>query len=74
MLAARAETTTEMSSTALALAMPETVPQRDLLVGAVFGIVLVTVLVQGTTAGLVVRWAGIPSGSRRSPPPDLNLG
>ena len=56
-------------ATALALAIPETVPERDVLVGAVFGIVLVTILVQGTTAGLVVRWAGIPAGPRGSPPP-----
>jgi CPA1 family monovalent cation:H+ antiporter len=45
---------------ALALAVPLSLPNRDLLVGAVYGIVLVTLLVQGTTAGLVVRRAGIP--------------
>ena len=44
---------------ALALALPPTVPNRDLLTGAVFGIVLVTLLVQGTTAGLVVRRSGV---------------
>ena len=44
---------------ALALALPPTIPDRDLLTGAVFGIVLVTLLVQGTTAGLVVRRSGV---------------
>lgn len=44
---------------ALALALPPTIPNRDLLTGAVFGIVLVTLLVQGTTAGLVVRRSGV---------------
>ncbi|MEO8228828.1 MAG: cation:proton antiporter [Chloroflexota bacterium] len=40
---------------AAALALPVDVPQRDLLQGVTFGIVLFTLLVQGTTAGLVVR-------------------
>ncbi len=44
---------------ALALALPETLPERDLLTGAVFGVVLITLLVQGTTAGWVVRRAGV---------------
>ena len=44
---------------ALALALPRDLPQRDLLVGAVFGIVLITLLVQGTTAGWVVRRSGV---------------
>ncbi len=45
---------------ALALALPFDLPNRDLLAGAVFGIVLVTLLVQGPTAGWVVRRAGVP--------------
>jgi len=45
-------------------------PQRDLLTGAVYGIVLVTLLVQGTTAGWVVRRSGIPI----SPPDDAEAG
>jgi CPA1 family monovalent cation:H+ antiporter len=44
---------------ALALALPESLPDRDLLTGAVFGVVLITLLVQGTTAGWVVRRAGV---------------
>ena len=55
---------------ALALALPVDLPQRDLLTGAVYGIVLVTLLVQGTTAGWVVRRSGIPI----SPPDDAEAG
>ena len=42
---------------ALALSLPDGVPDRELLQGTIFGIVLFTVLVQGTTAERVVRWA-----------------
>lgn len=42
---------------ALALSLPDNVPDRQLLQGTIFGIVLFTVLVQGTTAERVVRWA-----------------
>jgi CPA1 family monovalent cation:H+ antiporter len=51
---------------ALALALPTSLPDRDLLTGAVYGIVLVTLLVQGTTAGWVVRRSGVPT----TPPGD----
>ncbi len=44
---------------ALALALPIGLPNRDLLTGAVYGVVLITLLIQGTTAGLVVRRSGI---------------
>ena len=44
---------------ALALALPTSLPDRDLLTGAVFGVVLITLLVQGTTAGYVVRRSGV---------------
>jgi CPA1 family monovalent cation:H+ antiporter len=44
---------------ALALALPNSLPDRDLLQGAVYGVVLVTLLVQGTTAGQVIRTSGI---------------
>ena len=43
---------------ALVLALPQDIPERDLLTGAVYGIVLVTILFQGTTAGWVIRRAG----------------
>jgi NhaP-type Na+/H+ or K+/H+ antiporter len=44
---------------ALALALPVSLVDRDLLQGAVYGVVLITLLVQGTTAGIVVRRSGI---------------
>ena len=52
---------------ALALSLPVDFPQRDLVQGIVFGIVLFTLLVQGTTAEMVVRRAGVEShlGTRR---------
>jgi CPA1 family monovalent cation:H+ antiporter len=58
---------------ALALAIPLDVPQRDLLQGTIFGIVLFTLLVQGTTAPRVIAWAGVetdwaPSQPRPSTP------
>jgi CPA1 family monovalent cation:H+ antiporter len=43
---------------ALALSLPMNFPQRELVQGTVFGIVLFTLLVQGTTAELLVRRAG----------------
>jgi CPA1 family monovalent cation:H+ antiporter len=44
---------------ALALALPLDVPDRALLQGAIFGIVLFTLLVQGASARLVVVRAGV---------------
>jgi monovalent cation:H+ antiporter, CPA1 family len=44
---------------ALALSLPPDIPQRDLLQGTVFGCVLLTLLIQGTTAELLVRRLGI---------------
>lgn len=46
---------------ALVLALPIDTPERDLLTGAVYGVVLLTLLVQGTTAAWVVRRAGVPT-------------
>lgn len=44
---------------ALALSLPHDLPDRDLLSGAIYGVVLVTLLLQGTTAALVVRRSGV---------------
>ena len=44
---------------ALALSIPEGTADRELLQGIVFGVVLFTLLVQGTTAGRVLRLAGV---------------
>jgi CPA1 family monovalent cation:H+ antiporter len=43
---------------ALALSLPATLPNRELIQGLTYGIVLFTLLVQGTTAGWVVRRSG----------------
>jgi len=45
-------------SVALALSLPADLPDRDLLQAITFGIVLFTILVQGTTAARVVRRSG----------------
>lgn len=46
---------------ALVLSLPADLPQRELISGAVYGIVLITLLVQGTTAGWVTRRSGVLS-------------
>jgi monovalent cation:H+ antiporter, CPA1 family len=43
---------------ALALSLPDDLPQRSLLQNITFGVVLVTLIVHGTTAELVVRRTG----------------
>jgi CPA1 family monovalent cation:H+ antiporter len=45
-------------SVALALSVPVTLPNRDLIQGVTFGIVLFTLIVQGTSAGWVIRRSG----------------
>jgi CPA1 family monovalent cation:H+ antiporter len=54
---------------ALALAIPLDVPDRQLLQGTIFGIVLFTLLVQGTTAGRVIAWAGVETNRNLGQPP-----
>lgn len=46
---------------AVALALPETMPGRDLILAAAFGVILVTVLVQGATLGPLIRLLGMRS-------------
>jgi monovalent cation/hydrogen antiporter len=41
---------------AVALSLPETWPGRDLILVASFAVILVTVLLQGTTIGLLIEW------------------
>ncbi|MGK2850489.1 MAG: cation:proton antiporter, partial [Candidatus Limnocylindrales bacterium] len=43
---------------AMALSLPPDFPQRDLLREITYGVVLFTLLVQGTTTELVIRWSG----------------
>jgi CPA1 family monovalent cation:H+ antiporter len=45
-------------SGALALSLPESLPNRDLIQGVTFGVVLFTLVVQGTTSTAVVRLSG----------------
>ena len=45
-------------SVALALSLPADLPNRDLIQGVAFGIVLFTLIVQGSSAGWVVRRSG----------------
>lgn len=56
---------------AVALTVPETMPGRDLMLVAAFAAILVTVLLQGTTLGLVIRAADLID---RGPRPPLSLG
>jgi CPA1 family monovalent cation:H+ antiporter len=49
---------------ALALSLPVDLPERRMVQGIVFGIVLFTLLVQGTTAEMVVRRTGVETGAR----------
>jgi CPA1 family monovalent cation:H+ antiporter len=54
---------------ALVLSLPLDVPQRGVITGTVFGIVLFTLLVQGSTAARVIAWAGV----ERDPAPDATV-
>ena len=56
---------------AVALSVPETMPGRDLMLVTAFGVILVTVLVQGTSLGFVIRRAGLSEDMRAKPPLDL---
>jgi Na+/H+ antiporter len=47
-------------SLAAALAVPLDVPGRDLIIVITFGVILVTLLVQGLTLPAVLRWARLP--------------
>jgi len=41
---------------AVALTLPDAMPGRDLMLVTAFAVILVTVLLQGTTLGAVIRW------------------
>src|SRR5436190_2174527 len=56
-------------ASAMALSLPTDFPQRELLIVIVFGVVLFTIIVQGGTAGWVVRWSGVGPGERHPPRP-----
>lgn len=56
---------------ALALSVPENFPGRDFILVASFVIIVGTVLLQGTTLGHVIEWAGLSESASDRPP--LNL-
>ncbi|MFC7478580.1 Na+/H+ antiporter [Dankookia sp. GCM10030260] len=56
---------------AVALSLPETMPGRDLMLVTAFAVILLTVLVQGMTLGLVIRFAGLREDERSRPSLDL---
>ncbi len=45
---------------AVALSVPATMPGRDFLLVTAFAVILGTVLIQGTTLGVIIRWARLP--------------
>ncbi|MFT8244738.1 Na+/H+ antiporter [Roseomonas sp. BN140053] len=54
-------------SLAAALALPEELPGRDFVLVATFGVILVTVLVQGGTLGPLIRRLGLDGAEERDP-------
>lgn len=56
---------------AAALTLPAGFPGRDTILLAAFATILVTVLVQGSTLGLVIRWLGVGRTGDDEPPMDL---
>ena len=57
---------------AVALSLPEAMPARDLMLVTAFVAILVTVLVQGTSLGWVIRRARPPEDLASLPPLDLH--
>lgn len=57
---------------AVALSLPEAMPGRDVMLIAAFGVILVTVVVQGSTLGLVIRRLGVRHGPADVAPMDLH--
>jgi CPA1 family monovalent cation:H+ antiporter len=52
---------------AIALSLPEDFPGRDFILVAAAGVILGTVLIQGTTLGAVIRWAGLEEPDHERP-------
>lgn len=61
-------------SMVLALSVAPDFPQRSLLVTMTFGVVLLTILIQGTTMGPLLKRFGLVSASRHSPELDVARG
>ena len=56
---------------AFALTLPAAMPGRDLMLVTAFAVIFITVLIQGTTLGLVVRLLAPREDERSRPPLDL---
>lgn len=56
---------------AAALTLPAAFPGRDFILLAAFGVILVTVVVQGSTLGLLIRLSGVGRSQDDEPPLDL---
>jgi len=56
---------------AVALSVPADMPGRDFLLVTAFAVILVTVMIQGTTLGLVIRWLRPPEAGAQVAP--LNM-
>jgi Na+:H+ antiporter len=61
-------------SMVLALSLPMDFPHRELLITMTFGVVIVSLLVQGLTMGVVLRWLGVVSGAKHRMLYELNRG
>jgi CPA1 family monovalent cation:H+ antiporter len=56
---------------AVALSLPEDIPGRDLMLLIAFGVILITVVVQGSTLALVIRLTGVRPTEADAPPLDM---
>ena len=56
---------------AAALTLPADFPGRDFILLTAFGVILVTVLLQGSTLGLMIRLTGVRRSADDEPPMDL---
>ena len=57
---------------AAALTLPGTFPGRDFILIAAFVTILATVVLQGSTLGLVIRWTGVRRTDQDAPPMDVH--
>ena len=57
---------------AVALSLPEAMPERDLMLVTAFAVILVTVLLQGTSLGWIIRRTRPPNDPAALPPLDLH--
>lgn len=53
-------------ATALALSLPPDLPQREIVEGTIYGVVLLTLVIQGTTTEFIVRRAGVRTEASRT--------